>query len=150
MRAAEVPADALEFRPSVYALILQEGRVLLVPQWDGYDFPGGGIEKGESIEEALLREVKEETGLSVTIGPLLSYTTDFFYDTEYRDQAYHSILLHFLCTDPKGELSADGFDAHERTYAKKAQWIEVGSVDALRFYNGVDSPSVIRKAVKYG
>ena len=44
-----VPANELIFRPSVYAVIIKSGKILLSRQWDGYDFPGGGIEKGESI-----------------------------------------------------------------------------------------------------
>jgi 8-oxo-dGTP pyrophosphatase MutT (NUDIX family) len=67
-----VPVEQLSFRPSVYGIIIQEGKILLSKQWDGYDFPGGGIKLGETIEQALLREVKEETGLmSYAFGNLL-------------------------------------------------------------------------------
>lgn len=53
-------------RHAVRAVILDEDRILMVQSNKGdYKFPGGGIEKGESPEEALVREVLEETGYRV-------------------------------------------------------------------------------------
>ena len=56
--------------------------------------------------------------------------------------------MHFFCKDPQGEISADGFDENEKTYLKKAEWIEIDRIDSLKFYNGVDSPAIIRKALQ--
>ena len=50
--------------------------------------PGGGLELGETIEEALIRELKEETGLSVTAGPLL-------YISEYIQLPWHAVEFYF-------------------------------------------------------
>ena len=54
-------------RPSVRAVILSGERIAMVysRKYDYYKFPGGGIEKGEDHTSALIREVREETGLSV-------------------------------------------------------------------------------------
>lgn len=49
----EVGVDKLKFRPSVYGILIEDGKVLLSRQWEGYDFPGGGIELGETVEEVL-------------------------------------------------------------------------------------------------
>ncbi len=66
-------------RVGCYAWIEQEGRVLL-PHWregepgrerHGWTLPGGGVEPGESPEQTCLREVREETGLTVELGGLL-------------------------------------------------------------------------------
>ena len=144
-----VEAESLIFRPSVYGVIIEKGKVLLVPQFDGYDFPGGAVEKGETLEEALNREVKEETGLTVKKDIIISCEQDFFKSPHYRlNTGYHSILMHFFCKDPQGEISADGFDENEKTYSKKAEWIEIDRIDSLKFYNGVDSPAIIRKALQ--
>ncbi len=70
--------DQLSFRPSVYGVVVQDSKVLLSRQWEGYDFPGGAIELGETIEEALVREVREETGLIVKQGSVLATEHDFF------------------------------------------------------------------------
>ena len=61
-----VPIDDLNIRVGVYAVIIEDNKILLTRQWDGYSLIGGGVEKGETIEESIVREVKEETGLTIT------------------------------------------------------------------------------------
>lgn len=62
----EVGADELVWRPSVYGIVIDEGKILLSPQHGiGYDLPGGGMDFGESFEDNVIREVKEETGIEV-------------------------------------------------------------------------------------
>ena len=64
-REYAVSPDKFIFRPSVYGVLIEDGKILLSRQWDGYDFPGGGMNIDETLEEALLREFWEETGLRV-------------------------------------------------------------------------------------
>lgn len=54
-------------RPSTRGIIVKDGKLALIHnmKYDYYEFPGGGIEAGESHMQALAREVKEETGLTV-------------------------------------------------------------------------------------
>lgn len=145
-KTESIPVEKLIFRPSVYGVIIQNGKVLLVPQWDGYDFPGGGVEKGETLQEALLREVKEETGLIVKKDRIIACEQDFYKDHRFADTYYHSILIYFLCTNPQGEISVDGFDKLEKEYARKAEWISVDKIHTLKFYNPVDYANIIRQA----
>ena len=58
------PEGKVYERPSARAVILKDGKVLLnyVSKFDCYEFPGGGIEAGETPEQAVQREVTEETG----------------------------------------------------------------------------------------
>src|SRR6476660_9017536 len=93
-----VAASELVFRPSVYALIPSDGRIVLVTmQSTGlYGLPGGAVELGERREAALTREVREETGLQVMIGPMLQVEETFFY-YEPTCQAFHQFSFFYLC-----------------------------------------------------
>ena len=98
--------------PAVAALVLnQKNQLLLVkrsvePAKDMWCLPGGFIEIGESIEEAVLRELEEETGLKGEIGGVV----DFF---SQRSQHYGALLIFgYRAKILGGELKA-GDDAQE-------------------------------------
>lgn len=139
----EAQKDSLEFRPSVYGVCIREGKVLLSGQWNGYDFPGGAVEKGETLEEALKREVREETGIEVSKGDLL-YMTEQFFLHPVTKKCYHGILFYYKCEYVNGELSTGGFSKEESAYIKPAEWVPLEKVDAsLKMYNPVDSVALI-------
>ena len=141
----EVPASELKFRPSVYAIIIKDSEILLSKQLDGYDFPGGGVNLGETLKEALIREVKEETGFDVKVGKLVEVGDSFF--RKFSDKKFvHVIYAYYLCEITGGKLSTEFFDEHEKNYAAMAEWIDINAVDKLKFYNAVDSPKLLRKA----
>lgn len=100
----EVPRDSLIYRPASYGVIVKDKKILLVPARHGYTLPGGGVEEGESNEEALVREVREETGLSVSVGELLK-SDEGYYISAYNRNAYHAIMYIYFCDDIKGEIS---------------------------------------------
>jgi ADP-ribose pyrophosphatase YjhB (NUDIX family) len=145
-----VPVSKLTFRPSVYGVIIEDGKILLSKQWgDGYDFPGGGIDIGESIDEALKREVKEETGLDVEIGRIVHCESSFF-KFRFEDKCVQSILMYYLCKRVGGELTVEYFDEHEKEYADMPEWINIEDVDnvRIRLYNSADSIKIIKAAIE--
>ena len=85
--------------PTVGATILNaEGKVLLCKshKWDNqYVIPGGHIELGETMEEALKREVLEETGLTVYDIKMLGINESIFHTTFHEKR--HFIFINFLC-----------------------------------------------------
>ncbi|MFA6131996.1 MAG: NUDIX domain-containing protein [Patescibacteria group bacterium] len=95
---SEVPKEKFFFRPSVYGVILENDKIILLTNKSNgkYWFPGGGINVGEKTEDALRREINEETGLSVEIIRPLLYKESFFY-YEPEDGAYHAFLMFYLC-----------------------------------------------------
>lgn len=141
----EVSESEMTFRPSVYGILIRDEKILLSPQRDGYDFPGGGIEVGETIEQALAREFREETGLTVRMGELVYCGQDFYYSLSHN-RAFNTILLYYVCSYVSGNISTDGFDKYERGYAEEAKWIPLASIESIKFHNPIDSLSVIRQA----
>lgn len=139
--------EDLKFRPSVYAVIIRQGKILLSPQWDGYDFPGGGINKGETIDKALKREVWEETGYKVRVKNIIDCFDSFFY-VRGKKKYWHCLLLYYTCVITGGSISDAHFDEDEKQYMKKAQWIKLDKINQLRFYNNVDSVSLIKQIAK--
>ena len=91
-------------RLAARALILHEDRLLLVNAYPGarlglWCAPGGGCEAGQSLPENLAREVMEETGLSIAVGPPV--LVNEFHDPE---TGFHQVDLFFRCTLVGGEL----------------------------------------------
>jgi phosphoglycolate phosphatase len=86
--------------PTVGALIRREdGKVLLCDshKWPGlYTVPGGHVELGESCEEALVREIREEVGLDIKVVDLVSIQ-QVIYPNEFWKKA-HFIFFDYLCT----------------------------------------------------
>ena len=142
-----VPANELVFRPSVYAVIIKDNRIFLSKQWDGYDFPGGGIELGETAEEALIREVNEETGMDVRVGNLVTCETSFF-KMHSSGQYVHSLLLYYLCDIIGGQISTALQDESEKQYMDAPEWVNLEGIDQVKFYNSVDSLAILEKAQK--
>jgi 8-oxo-dGTP pyrophosphatase MutT (NUDIX family) len=123
-----LPVERLIFRPSAYAIIRHEERVLLLKMRStGKLFlPGGGSEVDERLEEALHREVREETGLEVEIERLVAFKEDFFY-YDPLDFAFHGLLFFYLCKPLTFQLATD--DQIDDGEVKQPRWV---SIDQLR------------------
>ena len=96
--------------PSCHALVRNGDQILLVergrPPFQGYyGLPGGGMELGETVEEAVVREVAEETGLRVEISRFLGYANAIERDEAGRVR-YHYLILYFETRVCGGTLQA--------------------------------------------
>jgi 8-oxo-dGTP diphosphatase len=107
----------------VGAVIVHDGRVVLIrrgkePLKGRWVVPGGTVEWGEGLEDALVREIQEETGLQVRPRALL-----LVFDRIERGPEgvrYHYVILDYLCEWVAGELKA-GSDAAEAAWAAPAE-----------------------------
>ncbi|GAC1343899.1 MAG: hypothetical protein NVS2B12_31460 [Ktedonobacteraceae bacterium] len=86
------------FRIGVYALIFEQGQILLAHRRDidWWNLPGGGMEIGETVEEAICREVREETGLEVVVEQLVGV---------YSKPQKQEIVLSFRCRKIGGDVT---------------------------------------------
>jgi ADP-ribose pyrophosphatase YjhB (NUDIX family) len=85
-------------------------RVLLIkrrfePLAGRWSLPGGALELGETLAEGLAREMKEETGLDIVVGPVVDVFDRITRDAEGRAR-FHYVLVDFLCTVLEGTPTA--------------------------------------------
>ncbi len=141
------PLKDYVFRPSIYAIIIKNGKILLSRQWDGYDLPGGGIDVGESLDKALMREVKEETGLTIKKGELIDCQSTFFLGWVSKTP-WQGILIYTFGKIIKGKITDKFLQGEEKQYAKKAQWVSLKKIKNIKFYSSGNVLAVIKKALK--
>ncbi len=112
----------------VAAVVFSGDRVLLVrrgnePSRGRWGLPGGVVELGERVEEAVVREIREETG--VTVRPLRLLTV---FDSIVRDEGdkirFHYVLCEYLCEAVEGEPCA-------ATDVSDAVWAPIGDLESM-------------------
>jgi 8-oxo-dGTP diphosphatase len=107
----------------VGAIIVEDERVLLVkrghaPLLGEWSIPGGVLELGEALEEAVVREAWEETGLTVETAGLLGVYNRVLRDADERT-LYHYVLVDYLCHRLSGEPQAAGDAAEVRWFSRE-------------------------------
>jgi 8-oxo-dGTP diphosphatase len=119
---------------AVSAAIFRDDRVLIVrrarpPAHGLYTLPGGGVELGETLEEAVVREVREETGLEVEPMALAGYRQAITRDTAGVIER-HFVILPFAARWVAGEVSLNG-------ELSEARWLEPSALDGLKTTEGL-------------
>ena len=104
----------------VGAVIVDRGRVVLIkrrfePLAGQWSLPGGAVDVGETLVECVAREMLEETGLVVEVGPVVEVFDRIIRDDGGRVQ-FHYVLVDYLCRPIGGELRA-GSDVADAVYA---------------------------------
>ena len=106
----------------VGAVILRDGQVVIVkrryePLAGRWSLPGGTLELGETLEAGVIREMREETGLDVDVGPVIEVFDRIMLDEEKRVQ-YHFVLVDYLCWPSGGTLRA-GSDVEDAIFVER-------------------------------
>lgn len=138
--AREYPAHPVV---GVGAVIVRDGRALIVrrghePRQGEWSLPGGLVDLGESLVEAVAREAREETGLAIEVGAIIETFDRVHRDADGRIR-FHFVIIDFVCRAPEGDAVA-GSDA------EAVRWVTGDELDTY----GVNAhaAAVIRKGLQ--
>jgi len=90
-----------------------------------YCLPGGGIEPYETNAAAVQRELMEEAGIQVDVGPLVHFQEDFFYYDPTGD-AWHGLLFYYRCTPLSFDLLPS--EQVDDESATNPQWVKIDTL----------------------
>lgn len=111
MKTVEVVAAVIRDQNRIFATQRGYG-----DQKGGWEFPGGKMESGETAQEALVREIKEELDTEIEVGELI--------DTiEYDYPKFHLTMHCFFCSVKKGNLVLKEHEA--------AKWLTLETLDTV-------------------
>lgn len=114
---------------AVGAIVVHDGALLLVrrrrpPAAGKWSVPGGRVERGEQLRDAVAREVHEETGLVVKVGELAGRV-------ERIDDEHHFVILDFFASVKGATAVAAGDDAAD------ARWVPLADVASFDLVDGL-------------
>jgi 8-oxo-dGTP pyrophosphatase MutT (NUDIX family) len=137
----QVDKTDLSLAVNVYGVIVKDNKIVISPQWqdNGFDFPGGHLELGETTEATLVREVKEETGFDIKPLEIIDVFTSFFMHPR-KQKPQQSIMIYYSAEIVGGKLSADGFDTHEHEYAKMARFATLDEIKKMKYMCSTQEP----------
>jgi len=119
-------------------VLVKRGHAPLKGEWS---LPGGAVELGETLEDAIRREVQEETGLDVAVGPVVEVLDRVHRAADGRIE-YHYVIVDYICRCRGGLALTYGSDAED------ARWVAVTELE----HHGVAATAieVIHKAHRSG
>lgn len=119
---------------AVGGIVVRDGKVLLVqrgraPGAGRWTIPGGAVRVGERLQEAVARELREECGVEVEVGPVVEVL-----DRVARDEAgavrFHYVIIDYLARWVAGEPRA-GSDAVAARWLDREEWLTLPLTDGL-------------------
>lgn len=122
-------------RVATRAILLHDNRLLLVNAFPGEDStlwcaPGGGAEPHASLPENLAREVHEETGLVIRVGPPC-LINEFHSPADGPNAGFHQVEVFFRCTVANAELPEDWHDPEGVVHRRR--WFSREDMAGIRF-----------------
>lgn len=128
----------------VYALLYNEEteQVLLVCNRDNHDswsMPGGAVEENETLEQAMIREVKEETGLLVKIQDIVAINERFV-----QENKEHAIFITFRTEIIGGAIHIENPDE-----ISEIKWVDISTANKLMPYHKDGVNKLIHNSATY-
>ncbi len=130
---------------AVGAIVVKDGRVLLIrrgkePSYGVWSVPGGAVHLGESLHDAVRREIREECGIEIDLTDVLEAVDRMTRDGEGRVQ-YHYVVVDYLARWANGEV-VSASDSLE------ARWVAPADLPQYQMTSG--TADVIRKMLAAG
>lgn len=110
-----------------YALIHKEDeeKILMVyNKGRGWSLPGGKVEAGETLEQAVVREVKEETSLTIKAGNIVAVN-----EAKFKEKQVHAIFITFKAEVIEGTISIS-----DKEEILEIEWVDIQKADELMPY----------------
>ncbi len=121
------PAGKAFVRHSARSIIIRDGRIAMVYSrlYNYYKFPGGGIEDGETHEQAIIRETREEAGLTVILASVRPYGYVHRVQKSHHGDAERFIQdnFYYLC-EAEAEAVSQMLDDYEAEEGFTLTWVE--------------------------
>lgn len=124
---------------AVDSIVAKGNKILLLkraiqPFKDKLTLPGGMVEHGETVEQAAIREVKEETGLEVKLKTILGVYSD-----PIRDPRFHSVSVVFIAEPIKGKLKS--------SFEGIVKWYNINEINLKNL--GFDHAKILKDYLKW-
>jgi ADP-ribose pyrophosphatase YjhB (NUDIX family) len=114
-------------REAVRGIIFDQGKLLMVfsKKKGDYKFPGGGVKKGENCQKALIREIREESGVeNVTIGKAFGMVIEYDLPTEKEYDLFKMTSRYFFCNIGT-KMGKQQLDLYEQDLGFTACWVPI-------------------------
>ena len=124
-------------------IINSQNEILLGYCKNTYQFPGGYLEEGETIEEGLKREVQEETGIVIKDTNLKPFYVIKYYSKDWPTEntnRYTEFNYFLISTDEKPNLENTNFDIVEKEYNYELRYVKLSELEEVLNKSLDDNP----------